>query len=91
MPEGNAFCTACGAMLTAPAPGKTTSGVADDLLSWEGKIPLITNPYLVLQGIAIPLGIGVVLGLVFWLMSGEQDMLLLFVVLGGSLRCCSCS
>jgi hypothetical protein len=59
--------------------------VTEDLLSWERKIPLITNPYLVLQGIAIPLGIGVALGLVFWLMTGEQDMLLLFIVLGGFL------
>ena len=90
VPAGNAFCTSCGARL-APAPGekpasgKATGAVAEDLLSWERKIPLITNPYLVLQGIAIPLGIGVALGLVFWLISGEQDMLLLFVVLGGFL------
>jgi len=90
VPAGNAFCTACGARL-APAPGekpaagKATGAVAGDLLSWERKIPLITNPYLVLQGIVIPLGIGVALGLVCWLISGEQDMLLQFIVLGGFL------
>ena len=91
VPEGNAFCTSCGARLAVPAPAKNRlpvlhlGGVAEDLLTWERKIPLITNPYLVLQCIAIPLGIGVFLGLVFWLITGAQDMLLLFVVLGGFL------
>ena len=91
VPEGNAFCTSCGAMLPAPAPaekpaaGVAPGGSAEDLLTWERKIPLITNPYLVLQCIAIPLGIGVVLGLIFWLITGAQDMLLMFVVLGGFL------
>jgi hypothetical protein len=88
VPEGNAFCTSCGAVLPAPAaaripgaPGVTTG----DLLSWERKIPLITNPYLVIQGIAVPAGIGVVLGLLFRLITGTQEMLLMFVVPGGFL------
>jgi hypothetical protein len=91
VPEGNAFCTSCGAMLPAPAPaerpatGVAPGGIAGDLLSWERKIPLITNPYLVIQCITIPFGIGVVLGLIFWLISGAQDMLLMFAVLGGFL------
>src|SRR5512133_1712891 len=91
VPEANAFCTSCGAKIPAPdsaempaacaAPG----GADADLLTWERKIPLITNPYLVLQCIAIPLGIGVFLGLVFWLITGAREMLLMFVVLGGFL------
>jgi hypothetical protein len=91
VPEGNAFCTSCGAVLPAPAPtqkpaaGIAPGGTAGDLLSWERKIPLITNPYLVIQSIAIPSGIGFVLGLVFWLITGAQEMLLMFVVLGGFL------
>ena len=91
VPERKAFCTSCGAMLKAPAPaqkpaeGVAPGGTAEDLLSWERKIPLITNPYLVLQCIAVPSGIGVVLGLIFWLITGAQDMLLMFVVLGGFL------
>ena len=91
VPEGNAFCTSCGAALPAPAPAeKPAAGIAPggtdgDLLSWERKIPLITNPYLVIQCIAIPSGIGFVLGLVFWLITGAQEMLLMFVVLGGFL------
>jgi len=91
VPEGNAFCTSCGAILPVPAPAEKPSacaapgGVDADLLTWERKIPLITNPYLVLQCIAIPLGIGVFLGLVFWLITGAQEMLLMFVVLGGFL------
>jgi hypothetical protein len=60
-------------------------GEPDDLLSWERKIPLITNPYLVLQCIAIPSGIGIVLGLLFWLFTGEQGLFILFLVLGGFL------
>jgi hypothetical protein len=91
VPEGNAFCTSCGAVLPAPAPDEKTAagvahgGTAGDLLSWERKIPLITNPYLVIQCIAIPSGIGVVLGLIFWLITGAQDMLFMFVMLGGFL------
>lgn len=91
VPEANAFCTSCGAKLPVPdsaeipaacaAPG----GADADLLTWERKIPLITNPFLVLQCIAIPLGIGVFLGLVFWLITGAREMLLMFVVLGGFL------
>jgi hypothetical protein len=91
VPEGNAFCTSCGALLAAPAPaerpaaGETAGGESEEILTWERKIPLITNPYLVIQCTAIPLGISVVLGLVFWFTTGAQDMLLLFVVLGGFL------
>jgi hypothetical protein len=68
-----------------PAACAAPGGVDADLLTWERKIPLITNPFLVLQCIAIPLGIGVFLGLVFWLITGAQEMLLMFVVLGGFL------
>jgi hypothetical protein len=91
VPEGNAFCTSCGAMLPVEASagghaaGGAAGGETGEFISWERKIPLITNPYLVLQCIAIPLGIGIVLGLIFWLTTGAQDMLLLFVVLGGFL------
>lgn len=91
VPEGNVFCSACGARLAGALPAEKTDGtatrggVAGEILSWERKIPLITNPYLILQCIAIPLGIGIVLGLIFWLITGAQDMLLLFVVLGGFL------
>ena len=91
VPEGNAFCTSCGATFSVPAPAEKPAdcaapgGVDADLLTWERKIPLITNPFLVLQCIAIPLGIGVFLGLVFWLITNAQEMLLMFVVLGGFL------
>ena len=91
VPEGNAFCTSCGAGLVTTAPvkktvaGGTAGGEAGEFLSWERKIPLITNPYLVLQCMAIPFGTGVFLGLIFWLITGARDMLLLFGVLGGLL------
>lgn len=91
MPEGNRFCTSCGAMFRAPASaekpaaGVATGGGAEEPLTWERKIPLINNPYLVLQCIAAPLGIGIVLGLIFWLITGAQEMLLMFVVLGAFL------
>jgi len=91
VPEGNAFCTSCGAMpgqrqpAGTPSLAGTGSGEAEDILSWERKIPLITNPYLVIQCILVPLGIGAVLGLIFWLFTGAQDMILMFVVLGGFL------
>ena len=91
VPEENAFCTSCGAHLPVPDAAEKPAacaahdGVDADLLSWERKIPLITNPFLVLQCITIPLGIGVFLGLVFWLITDAREMLLVFVVLGGFL------
>jgi hypothetical protein len=91
VPEGYAFCTACGALQREPVPtGETAprdpAGTEpEERISWERKIPLITNPYLVLQGIALPLGIGVILGLIFWLITGTREMFLMFVVLGGFL------
>lgn len=90
VPEGNAFCTSCGAMLAPVPSGSPSAGSAGGekpagFLNWERKIPLITNPYLVLQGILIPLGLGFLLGLIFWLITGAQDMLLMFVILGAFL------
>lgn len=82
VPDGNAFCTSCGAMLPAASPAPA-SPVGEEILTWERRIPLITNPYLVLQCIAIPLGIGLVLGMIFGLITGTMDMLLLFLALGG--------
>ncbi len=87
---GNAFCTSCGAVL-APAPGGAEASAPglvrgpEASLTWVRKIPLITNPYLVLQCILIPLGLGLILGLVFWLITGAQDMLLMFIIIGAFL------
>ena len=88
VPDSNAFCTSCGAVLPAPAPGSRHAGAAEpgsgdrESLTWERKIPLITNPYLVAQCIGIPLLLGILLGSVFRLITGADDMLLLFFVLG---------
>lgn len=84
---GIRFCIYCGAMLTGPAQGagEARSSIPEECLSWERKIPLITNPYLVLQCIFIPLGIGVLLGLFFWLITGAGEMLVMFLILGGFL------
>ena len=90
VPEGNAYCISCGAMLSS-APGGTAAGARapgrgpEASLTWVRKIPLITNPYLVLQCILIPLGLGCILGLIFWLITGAQDMLLMFIIIGAFL------
>jgi hypothetical protein len=91
VPAGNAFCTSCGAMMAVAGSGGSVPavaaqpGVPGEQITWVRKIPLITNPYLVLQCILIPLGLGVILGLIFWLITGAQEMLLMFVVLGAFL------
>ena len=84
VPEGMAFCTACGTALAASdrIPGNPGEG---DFLTWERKIPLITNPWLVLQCVAIPLGIGLVLGILFSSITGSGEMLLMFLAIGGGL------
>jgi hypothetical protein len=92
VPEGNAFCTFCGAVLT-PSPLCSGNRVPEapvekpaGLVTWNRKIPLITNPWLVLQCICIPLGIGIVFGSLFSIITGgEWDMLILFLILGAGL------
>ncbi|MDO9324259.1 MAG: zinc ribbon domain-containing protein [Methanoregula sp.] len=92
IPEGNAFCTSCGAVLTPPTDYSRT-GTPERLaekpvgiVSWSRKIPLITNPWLVLQCIFIPLGIGLVMGSFLSLITrGEWDLLILMLILGAGL------
>ena len=89
---GNAFCTSCGAVLTPPS---CDSGTATPeklvekpggLVSWSRKIPLITNPWLVLQCLFIPLGIGIVMGSFLSLITGsEWDLLIMMLIIGAGL------
>ena len=85
-----AFCTTCGAPVqpqSAPrtaGPG-TGSAAPGEYLVWERKIPLITNPYLVLQCLVIPIGIGIFLGLLFQVITGESMMVTMFMLIGGVL------
>jgi len=92
IPAGNRFCTYCGAVITPHADfsgnsvTKGTKGNPANFITWNRKIPLITNPYLVLQCIFAPLGIGVIGGIFFSLITGgEWDMLILFLILGSVL------
>ena len=56
------------------------------VVTWSRKIPLITNPWLVLQCIFIPLGIGIVMGTFLSLITGgEWDLLVLMLLLGAGL------
>jgi hypothetical protein len=92
VPGGNAFCTSCGAVLT-PLPNDSGTGTSEGpggkpegIVSWSRKIPLITNPWLVLQCIFIPLGIGIVMGSFLSLITGgEWDLLILMLILGAGL------
>lgn len=69
---------------TVPGPGSDAvpADLFTEYLIWNRKIPLITNPYLVLQCLLIPFGIGIVLGVCFALVAGEITFLTLFVLLG---------
>jgi len=85
LPDGTMFCTACGARLgpaggSSPDPG-TSPGAALEGLTWLRKIPLITNPYLVLQCIGIPFLIAIVMGGLLSLITGAIEMLELFLVI----------
>jgi hypothetical protein len=90
--EANTFCTACGAGILPAAEdyghaaSPETGAGPDRFLCWSRKIPLITNPYLVLQCIFVPLGIAIVMGGFFALITGEVwGMFTLFLVLGAGL------
>ena len=92
VPEGIAFCTFCGAVLTPPRPHSGTGAPKareekqGKLVTWSRKIPLITNPWLVLQCIFIPFGIAIVMGSFLSLITGGKwDMLILFLILGSGL------
>jgi hypothetical protein len=90
--EASTFCTACGAGILpvvefpVNAASPETGAVPDRFLCWNRKIPLITNPYLVLQCICIPLGIAIIMGFFLALITGELwGMLTLFLVIGAGL------
>lgn len=92
IPDGNKFCTSCGAVLSPTPPYSGTGapeGLAEKpegLVTWSRKIPLITNPWLVLQCIFIPLGIGIVMGSFLSIITGgEWDLLILMLILGAGL------
>jgi hypothetical protein len=90
---GNTFCTSCGVAIDPPtgnyrppADARVQAGTPAGLLNWNRKIPLITNPYLVLQCIFIPLGISIVMGFFLSIITGgEWDLLLLFLILSAGL------
>jgi hypothetical protein len=71
----------------APQTGAGPSAAAGlpESLAWRRKIPLITNPWLVLQCIVIPLAIGIFLGGLLLLSSGQEDMFTFFLIIGGAL------
>ena len=89
--EPTASCTSCGAVIAQPSGncGQTASGQegnATGHMSWNRKIPLITNPYLVLQCIFIPLGIAIVIGSFLSIITGgEWDLLVMFLIIGAGL------
>jgi len=92
VPDGNAFCTSCGAVITPP-PHYSGTGAPEGLeekpaglVTWSKKIPLITNPWLVLQCIFIPFGIAMVMGSFLSIITGgEWALLTLFLILGDGL------
>jgi hypothetical protein len=88
---GQRFCTGCGAAI-APQAGndrhaktRVQAGTPGEFLNWNRKIPLITNPYLVLQCILIPLGIAIVIGGFLSLVTGSGEMLVLFLIISAGL------
>lgn len=92
VPAGHRFCTGCGAAIAPPtgnfrpADARVQAGTPAELLNWKRKIPLITNPYLVLQCIFIPLGIGIVMGgFLSIITGGEWDLLLMFLIISTGL------
>jgi hypothetical protein len=91
VPEPRRFCTACGTALASSSENagsgdtKTTAGTSGELITWNRKIPLITNPYLVLQCIFIPLGIAIVMGGFLSLVTGSIEMLVLFFMISAGL------
>jgi len=89
---GNTFCTSCGVVIDPPtgnyrpADARVQAGTPAELLNWNRKIPLITNPYLVLQCIFIPLGIAIVMGgFLSIITGGEWDLLLMFLIISAGL------
>jgi hypothetical protein len=90
--EGNACCTSCATVITPPPVYTGTRAPEgqvekpDGFVSWSRKIPLITNPYLVLQCIFIPFGIAIVIGSFLSIITGgEWALLTLFLIIAAGL------
>jgi len=89
--KGQRFCSSCGAATAPPAahdiPAKTrTLAGKPEFIQWKRKIPLITNPYLVLQCIFIPSGIAIAMGFFLSIIiGGEWALLSMFLILGAGL------
>ena len=87
VPGPQRFCTACGTALASSlkTPDQEIQEhrqeLIGELIIWNRKIPLITNPYLVLQCIFIPLGIAIVMGGFLSLVTGSVEMLVLFFII----------
>jgi hypothetical protein len=89
VPAGTPFCTSCGARLAgSPSASPVDCAVGDpksritQFLVWNRKIPLITNPYLVLQCLLIPSGIGIGLGVLFAVIIGDAGVMGGFSLIG---------
>jgi len=86
-------CTACGTALPSfpekagSGNKRAMSGSSGECIIWNRKIPLITNPYLVLQCIFIPLGIAIVFGGFLSLITGSVEMLILFFIICAGFHC----
>lgn len=91
----NSFCISCGACLSPPETGADprspllTGGVRDahgEFLTWHKKIPLITNPYLVLQCIALPILAPLPIALILVAVTGgDWEIMILFLIVGAAL------
>lgn len=53
-----------------------------EYLIWNRKIPLITNPYLVLQCLLIPFGLGIILGVFIAVIAEDTGIIVGFSLLG---------
>lgn len=84
VPAGTRYCTSCGAVLAGPlpAPADDPKSLFREYLLWNRKIPLITNPYLVLQCLLIPTGIGVLIGIFIAVIAEDLWVITGFTLLG---------
>jgi|WetSurMetagenome_2_1015567.scaffolds.fasta_scaffold36591_3 hypothetical protein len=83
VPEGEPFCTSCGASISANAPD--AEAAESDVMVWSNQIPLATNRVVVRDLLLVLFIPALIAGVLFSLLTGAVEFLLLFGAIAAGL------
>ncbi len=83
VPDGEIFCTSCGAKITLPP--EMVAKTPENVLAWSRVVPLVTNTVVLKDLLLVLLGPALIAGILFTVIVGSAAMLLLFLAIGTGL------